>query len=108
MRSTLTTTVLVILAETTVPSRRLIRSRILCLLFRRARSASLFRQQSHNPRKFATRAPIARVIVELIGAQLEAKPEHFLARFTFFYAQVGLAHLPEFVKLQGRPPRAGS
>src|ERR1700687_1158992 len=107
MRSTLTTTVLVILAETTVPSRRLIRSRIFCLLVRRARSAllrtrsaSLLSEQSHNSRKLAARAPIARVIVELIGAQLEPEPEHFLARFTLLHTQVGLGHLPEFVKLQ--------
>src|SRR5208337_558267 len=110
MRSTRTTTVLVILAETTVPSRRLIRSRIAYLLifFGRSVAARLFAEQSHDERQLTARAAIAGVIIELIGAQLEAEAENFLARLAFFYTQIGRGHLAQFVKLQGRPPRAGS
>src|SRR5208337_464933 len=75
MRSTLTRTVLVILADTTVPSRRLILSRIGYLLVGRGRAARLLAEQSHDERQLAARAPIAGMIVQLIGAQLEAQAE---------------------------------
>src|SRR5208283_6242761 len=94
MRSTLTTTVLAILADTTVPSRRLIRSRIGHLLARRGRAARLLAEQSHDERQLAACAPIAGVIIQLIGAQLEPQPENFLARLALLDAQIGRGHLP--------------
>src|SRR5215469_61699 len=107
MRSTMTSTVLVILADTTVPSRRLIRSRIACLPVRRGLAPLLFAEQSQNQRQLAPRAPIGGVIVELIGAQLEPQPENLFARLALLDAKIGRGHLPEFVKLQDRlPPRA--
>src|ERR1035437_9806808 len=108
MRSTLTRTVLVILADTTVPSRRLILSRIGYLLVRRGHTARLLAEPSHDERQVAARAPIAGVIIQLIGAQLEPQPENFLARLALLDAQIRRGHLPSFIKLQGRPPRAGS
>src|ERR1039458_7194738 len=88
MRSTLTRTVLVILADTAVPSRRLILSRIGYLLVRRGRAARLLAEQSHDERQLAARAPIAGVIIQLIGAQLEAQAENFLARLVLLDAQI--------------------
>src|SRR5208282_2302870 len=103
MRSTLTTTVLVILAETTVPSRRLVRSRI-AFLHSRVRG-SFLPEHGQNPRQLAPRLAQRRGVVELIGAELQAQPEDLLTRFALLDLQVAGAHLTEFIKLQRRPPR---
>src|ERR1700730_7187891 len=77
-RSTWTTTVLVILAETTVPSRRLIRSRIACFRLRLG-LAFFLAKHGHQPRQLAARLLVTARIFELIGAQLETEAEQLLA-----------------------------
>src|SRR5215469_12613722 len=97
-RSTCTTTVLVILAATTVPSRRLTRSRT-------GSPRPLSRDQRENPRQFAPRLAVTGGVVKLVGPQLEPQTENFLSRFALLDAQISDAHLLKFVKLQRpRPP----
>src|SRR5262249_10168610 len=98
-RSTCTTTVLIILAATTVPSRRLTRSRIGSLLCRRG----FLPEHGQDSRQLAARLSQRRRVVELAGLKLQSEPEDFLARLAFLDLQVGRAHLPEFIKLQGQP-----
>src|SRR5579875_2565195 len=90
-------------AETTVPSRRLIRCRIAAPL-RRPGAGRLFSNQRQNPRQLAPRLAIIRRIIELIGSELEPQPENLLARLAFLDPEIGGTHLPEFAKLQGPAP----
>src|SRR5208283_800597 len=99
-RSTWTTTVLVILAETTVPSRRLIRCRISCLRARVAGLAFFLSNHGEQPRQIATRLFVVARIFHLIGPQLQAEAKQLLAHLAFLDAQVGRRHLSDFVKLQ--------
>src|SRR5579871_990459 len=96
-RSTRTTTVLTMRAETTTPSRCLTRSRIAGALGCLRR---LLGNQGLDPGQLAARPFVAGRILELIGAQLHPQPEHLLAHFPFLDLKVGRTHLFQLVKLQ--------
>src|SRR5215472_16579029 len=84
-RSTCTTMVLVILAATTVPSRRLTRSRIVPLRGRR----TLLPEHGQDSRQLAARFSKRRGVVELTGFKLQPQAEDFFARLAFLDLEVG-------------------